>query len=336
VQIGFSLDFRNAPERRRPWKEFWEDGLWLMQEAEAMGFDSLMVQEHFFQPDGYAPSLPIFLTLLAERTQRARIGAYIYVLPLHNPAQLAQETAVLDHLCEGRLDVGVGIGHSAAEYRAFGLDPRQRPSRMEEALEVLRLGWSGEPFDYHGRHFDFDSISVQPTPLQSPHPPLWIGATTAVAAERAGRHGLHLHAATGDPQVTAAYRRALAEAGHDPSAFRVSNSWSITATLEDPETVWRRNRELYVYRWDFYRRIRSEMGDPDLDYGLEAQTDAYRQNELIGNPRQILDAIEPMVASLGLTDIVVFGPASGIDLRTEGYASLKLFAEEVLPVLKTW
>ena len=113
MQVGFSLDFRNAPERRRPWKEFWEDGLWLLQEAEAMGFDSLMVQEHFFQPDGYAPSLPIFLTLLAERTKRAHIGAYTYVLPLHNPAQLAQETAVLDHLSEGRLDVGASKNHKS-------------------------------------------------------------------------------------------------------------------------------------------------------------------------------------------------------------------------------
>ena len=87
MEVALTLDFRNAPERRRPWKEFWEDGLWLLCEAEAMGFDSVTVQQHFFQPDGYGPSLPVFLTLLAERTRRVRIGSYLYILPLHNPAQ---------------------------------------------------------------------------------------------------------------------------------------------------------------------------------------------------------------------------------------------------------
>ena len=336
MQVGFTLDFRNAPDRRRPWKEFWEDGLWLMGEAEAMGFDALLIQEHFFTEDGYAPSMPIFLTLLAERTRRARIGAYLYILPLQNPARIAQETAVLDHLCGGRLDVTVGIGHRAAEYTAFGLNPRTRPSRMEEALEVLRLAWTGEPFDFDGRHFQYRGVQVQPAPLQRPHPPLWGGATTPAAAERAGRHGMHLHGVSADPAVPGAYREALAAAGHDPGAFRVSNPWSVTVTDEDPEEVWRRNRELYFYRWDFYRRIRQEMGDPDLAYGLEPSPEQYRDNELIGDAPRVLAGLEPLVRDLELTDLVLFGPASGIDARGEGYASLKRFADQVLPTLKSW
>jgi alkanesulfonate monooxygenase SsuD/methylene tetrahydromethanopterin reductase-like flavin-dependent oxidoreductase (luciferase family) len=336
VRVALTLDFRNSPSRRRPWREFWEDGLWLLCEAEAMGFDALLVQEHFFTDDGYAPSLPIFLSLLAERTRRARIGAYLYILPLHHPAQVAQETAVLDHLAGGRLDVTVGIGHRAAEYRAFGLDPKQRPSRMEEALDVLRLSWRGERFDYHGRHFDLRDVEVQPAPLQLPHPPLWCAATTVAAAERAGRHGLHLHGGPADAAVAGAYRKALAAAGHDPQRFRVSNPWSITATDEDPERVWQRNRALYFDRWDFYRRIRAELGDPALDYGLAPSADLYRANELIGHPDEILATLEPLVRSAGLTDLVLFGPASGIDWRGEGRASVRRFAEEVLPVLATW
>jgi alkanesulfonate monooxygenase SsuD/methylene tetrahydromethanopterin reductase-like flavin-dependent oxidoreductase (luciferase family) len=336
VRVSFTLDFRNSPARRRPWKQFWEDGLWLMGEAEAMGFDALLIQEHFFCEDGYAPSLPVFLTLLAERTRRAGIGAYVYILPLHNPAQVAQETAVLDHLCGGRLEVTVGIGHRAAEYRAFGLDPRTRPSRMEEALEVLRRAWSGEPFDHAGRYYRLEGVQVQPPPLQQPHPPLWVAATTVRAAERAGRHGLHLAAASADPEVYGAYRRALAASGHDPAAFRTSNPWAITPTDEPPARVWERNRKLYFYRWDFYRRIREEIGDPMLNYGLAPAPEQYRDNELIGSPQQILATLEPLVRKLGLTDLVLFGPASGIDLRSEGYASVKRFADDVLPVLKSW
>ena len=62
MRVALTLDMRNSPERRRPWREFWEDQLWLLREAEAMGFDTLQVQEHFFTDDGYAPSMPVFLT----------------------------------------------------------------------------------------------------------------------------------------------------------------------------------------------------------------------------------------------------------------------------------
>ena len=344
MQVALTLDFRNAPERRRPWKEFWEDGLWLLTEAEALGFDQVMVQEHFFQEDGYGPSVPIFLTLLAERTAQVRIGSYLYVLPLHSPAQLAQETAVLDHVCGGRLDVCVGLGHSLAEYRALGVEPKRRGARMEEALTVLTGAWTERPFTFEGEFYSCDALEVRPEPLQSPHPPLWVGATTRPAAERAGRHGAHLAAASSDPAVFAAYREAYRAAGHPAGRERVSQCLSITTTREDPEKVWARNRELYFYRWDFYRRIRSELGDPALAVGLaDAATarheerptpESYRVNELIGDPDQVLAVVEPMVEQLGLTDFVLNGPASGLDWRGEGFESVRSFAEEVLPRLK--
>src|SRR4029079_17938283 len=86
MRVGFTMDFRNP--RGESWRDFWDDRLWLMVEAEAMGFDYLMVQEHFFQKDGYAPSVPVFLTLLAERTHTARIGSAVYILPVPPPPHL--------------------------------------------------------------------------------------------------------------------------------------------------------------------------------------------------------------------------------------------------------
>src|SRR5690349_4154203 len=125
MQVGFTIDFRNP--LGESWRRLWEDRLWLFQEAEAMGFDYLLVQEHVATRDGYAPSIPVFLALLAERTTHARIGSYTYVLPLHNAVRLAQETAVLDHLSGGRLDVTVGSGHRAFEYQLHGYSPKTRP-----------------------------------------------------------------------------------------------------------------------------------------------------------------------------------------------------------------
>jgi alkanesulfonate monooxygenase SsuD/methylene tetrahydromethanopterin reductase-like flavin-dependent oxidoreductase (luciferase family) len=335
MRVSFTMDFRNAPARRQPWREFWEDNLWLMCEAEAMGFDILQVQEHFFTDDGYGPSMPIFLTALAERTTRARLMAFLYILPLRNPAQLAQETAVLDHLSGGRLDVAVGIGHRLLEYKAFGIDPSTRGARMEEAMTALQLAWTTRPFSFHGEFLDFDGIEVRPEPLQDPHPPLWVGATTPRAAARAGRHGAHLAPGAADPAIIDAYWAARDAAGFDRASARIAFGLPATVTREDPDEVWERHKELYHYRWDFYRKIRAELGDPDLA-PTNPGPDFYRSYETIGPPELVIENARRVVDDFGVTDLGFFGPPSGMDLRTEGYASLKLFAEEVLPIVHDW
>jgi alkanesulfonate monooxygenase SsuD/methylene tetrahydromethanopterin reductase-like flavin-dependent oxidoreductase (luciferase family) len=335
MRVAFTMDFRNAPSRRRPWREHWEDNLWLMREAEAMGFDTLQVQEHFFTDDGYGPSMPVFLTLLAERTSRARLMAFVYILPLRNPAQLAQETAVLDHVSNGRLDVTVGIGHRAAEYRAFGVDTRTRGERMDECLTALRLAWTERPFTFHGQHLHFDDVEVRPEPLQQPHPPLWVGVTTPRAAARAGRHGAHLAPGAADPSIIDAYWQARESVGLDRGSARIAFGLPATVTYEDPDDVWERNKELYHYRWDFYRRIREELGDPQL-VGANPGPDFYRSFETIADPETVLVRARALVDEFSVTDFGLFGPPSGVDLRTEGYEAVKLFADQVLPTIHDW
>jgi len=335
MHTAFTMDFRNT--QREPWKQFWEDRLWLMVEAEAMGFDSLLIQEHFFQEDGYAPSVPVFLTALAERTSRARIGSYTYILPLHHAAQLAQETAVLDQYCEGRLDVCVGAGHNPDEYIAWGYNPRTRPSRMEEGLAVLKKAWTERPFSFEGKYYKLDNIGVYPQPFQQPHPPLWVAATSPAAAARAGRHGAFLHGASVDPEFHEAYLRAWEEGGRPREAARISNPWSITVTDENPGDVWQRNRAHYQKRWKFYSDVRAGMGDEELAYGLDADSsDLYRDFELIGSAEYVTETLRELVSSMPITDLVHSGPAAGIPIRTEAYQSLKAFADKVLPEVKRW
>jgi alkanesulfonate monooxygenase SsuD/methylene tetrahydromethanopterin reductase-like flavin-dependent oxidoreductase (luciferase family) len=334
MRVGFTMDFRNT--LGEPWRPFWEDRLWLLQQAEAMGFDYVVVQEHLATDDGYAPSIPVFLTLLVERTRRIRVGSYTYVLPLHNAVRLAQETAVLDHLSEGRLDVCVGSGHRAFEYALHGYNPKTRPSRMEEGLEVLKQAWTGRPFTHHGRYYDLTDVTVAPAPLQSPHPPLWVAASAPPAAERAGRHGAHLHGAAMDQPFWDAYFRGLAQSGVDRADARISVPFAITVTDEDPEAVWARHADHYFERWDFYSRIRSEMGDPDLDFGVAAGPDTYRSFELIGDPDTVIATLRGALEGTPVTDIVHSGPAGGISIRDEAYPSLQRFAEDVLPVVQGW
>src|SRR5699024_7830820 len=161
-------------------------------------------------------------------------------------------------------------------------------------------------------------------------------ATTAARAQRAGGPGATPAGAPVGPAGHEAYQAALEAAGHGRGSTRVSNPWSITVTDENPDLVWERNKHHYHYRWDYYRKIRAEFGDPDLEYGLEPSPEAYRAHELLGSADGVLEALGPHVTSLGLTDVVLFGPHPGIDLRTQGIETLQKFAEEVLPTLKTW
>ena len=335
MKVGFATQFRNV--LGRPWRQFWEDGLWLMHEAEAMGFDGLWVQEHFFEEHGYAPSVSSFLTLLAERTSRVRIGTYVAILPLHHAGYFAQQMAVIDHLSEGRLDVQVGMGARAMEYRAFGYDPRSRKSRMEESLDVLRLAWTQRPFSYHGRHYDLDDLIVLPEPFQQPHPPLWVAGSAPVSAARAGTLGANLAAVSNDPAVYDAYLGALDAAGHDRGAISISQGISVTATREDPDVVWERNRRHYAKRWDYYAGHGMDIGREaeSLDFGLERSDDFYRQFELIADPDTVIETLKAITGRLPLTHLNLAGFADGIPVE-ECYDQLKLFAETVLPVIHDW
>lgn len=334
MHVGLTLDFRNPTGR--PWKEVWEDNLWLLCEAEAAGFDYAIVQEHFFTADGYGPSLPVLLALLAERTERIRIGSNVYILPLRHPALLAQETAVLDHVSDGRLDVTVGLGHRREEFVALGIDPRSRASRMEEGLTFLVRAWTERPLTFEGTHHHVRDLVVQPAPLQQPHPPLWVGATTPVAARRAGRHGAHLRGASTDPAFFAAYADGLREGGHDPAAMRISRSWPVTVTDEDPDAVWARNERWYRLRHGFLDAVRHDMGDPALDLDLPGDGDDIRRREVIGDPASVLITLAAAVRDTPLTDLVVIGPAPGSDIRGEAAESLWAFADGVLPTVRTW
>jgi alkanesulfonate monooxygenase SsuD/methylene tetrahydromethanopterin reductase-like flavin-dependent oxidoreductase (luciferase family) len=145
---------------------------------------------------------------------------------------LAQEMAVLDHLSGGRLDVMLGAGHRAKELDALGYSRSSRGSRMDEGIEVLLRCWTQPAaVSFSGRHYELTDLVVRPQPLQTPHPPVWVAATSVAAARRAGRFGLHLAASSGgDPGLFDAYRDALVEAGHDPAAARISVGVPTTTT----------------------------------------------------------------------------------------------------------
>jgi F420-dependent oxidoreductase-like protein len=149
---------------------------------ETLGFDSAWDCDHLVQPS--RPTGPYFeawtlLAGLAVRTERIRIGVLVSCNTFRHPALLAKEALTLDHLSNGRLDLGLGAGWYEPEHRAFGLDfppPAELVGRFGEAVEVVDSLLRNDSTTYHGRYYQLDEALMRPRPIQQPRPPLMLGA----------------------------------------------------------------------------------------------------------------------------------------------------------------
>jgi alkanesulfonate monooxygenase SsuD/methylene tetrahydromethanopterin reductase-like flavin-dependent oxidoreductase (luciferase family) len=155
--------------------------------AEEAGWDGFFTWDHVIrthEPARSAVADPwILLAAVAARTSRIRLGPMVTPLARRRPQKVARETVTLDHLSNGRLIFGVGLGvDSGGELTRFGeiAGPKERADAYDEALELLQALWSGEEVDHHGRHYTAEHVRFLPRPVQQPRIPLW-GAAWSLA-----------------------------------------------------------------------------------------------------------------------------------------------------------
>ena len=163
-----------------------------LEYADDLGFDIAFVAERHYQQFFRTPAPSLWIAAASQRTKRMRLGVLAYTLPLHSPARLAEEVAVLDQLSGGRLEVGVGLGHSAEELVANAIDPKERVPIFQERMAVMEALWSGGQVTLDRPHTKVHQLAINPLPLQSPFPPLWYAGADQSAATWAGNHGMSL------------------------------------------------------------------------------------------------------------------------------------------------
>ncbi len=192
--------------------------------AEAAGFHSAWVMEgQLGSAAGLAP-LSV-LAFAAGHTSSIRLGVAVTILALHQPVRLAREAATIDHLSDGRLTLGVGIGSAGLPFAAFGIPAAERAPRFEEHLTVMRRLWQDAEVDYEGRFVELKSARIEPKPVQDPLP-VWFGGSSPRALRRTARLadgwiGAGSSPSSVFPPMVRQLREYLEAEGRDPSSFPI-------------------------------------------------------------------------------------------------------------------
>jgi putative FMN-dependent luciferase-like monooxygenase len=298
--------------------------------AERLGFDSAWIaQHHFHEDEGGLPAPFVFLARVAAQTSRIRLGTGIVTLPLELPIRVAEDSAVLDLMCGGRLEIGVGGGGNLSSYAAFGQNSAERTALLVENLQVLRDAWAGRPLP-GGKDRMYP---VNPSLVER----VWQATFTVEGARRAGAAGDGLMLSRTQPRpadapdlplteiqnpMIDAYLEALPE-GREPRILA-----SRTVFVADDNDEARRLAEIGLGR---HRARLARLGRSTGDgSGLDAMIVALDVH--LGTPDRVIDSLKTDSTLTRATDLAVqvhsIDPPHPFILR-----SIELVAEVVAPAL---
>lgn len=195
--------------------------------AETLGFSRVWFAEHHFSNYSLCPSPLLACTHAAAITTTIRIGTAVLILPLHAPARVIAEVAMVDALSDGRLDIGVGSGYQPYEFDRFNVDIAQNKAQFHEGLDMLELGLREPHFTYDGEYYQQPQTAISIRPVQTPRPPIWVAGNDPISHRRCARDGYipFISGVLGSPrrmrrirdQVEQCYR----EEGQDPTNIKM-------------------------------------------------------------------------------------------------------------------
>ncbi len=290
----------------------WSKAVELAVLAEELGYDSLWVYDHFHNvpTPAHEAVFECWTTMAAisQRTSRIRLGQMVGCAPYRNPGLLAKITSTIDVISGGRLDWGIGAGWYDNEFRGYGYEfpsPKVRIAMLRETVEIVKAMWTEPEVSYKGAHYVLDRAQCDPKPLQSPHPPIWIGGGGEQLTLRVvARHATHSNFG-GKPDEWS--HKAEVLKGHCSAVGRdydeIAKTWSPEAFTRETEA------EVTA------AGSRSFWGEP---------VESWTAGNLVGTPEQVAERIQAYV-DLGCTGFV---PWCSDYPDTE---TMRLLAEKVMP-----
>ena len=318
-------------------------GVDIAKTADRLGFDSIWCAEHHFSTYGYLSRPLMYAMHLASQTERIRVGSAVVVLPLHHPLVVAEEIATADILSGGRLDVGLGRGYQPYEFERLGHDLSESRERFEESVDILLKSFEGKPFAYDGKHYKFDETSVFPTPLQDPHPPIWVVGQSEESIIATAKRGFNLvSGGFGVPierlrEFRKSFDKIVAQ-GNASAQTRISTQRPVYVTTNEAELP----EIVEQARWNMRVTLSLRQGLERVDKGravavpfdTEPSTEELLERYFVmGTPEQCIAKLERLREAMGINHFNAsfwFG-----DLKHEQVLnSMELFANEVMPAFR--
>ena len=319
------LQFFSWPERRVALHVVYERALERIEVMDTTGYDAVWLAEHHFNTFSVCPSVHVMATHVAARTRNLRIGMAVSLAAMYHPLRLAEEVALVDVLSGGRVNWGAGRGFDATEFRAFGIPRRESQERFRENVEIVLRAWTSERLTYHGRFHEFEGIEVLPKPLQRPHPPVWMAATSPGAIRWAAEAG---HTIMMDPHASHAeiaakrelYRTTLEAAGHRfaDRVLPMARLLAVADTRSEAEEIARRGAAWTVNSYASPEAV----GGTDRPAGEDPVERYLDRVVLWGTPDELVDRITALREEMFL-DYLLCAPLS--------HDSFVRFTDKVLP-----
>ena len=349
MEFGLFVEFPSREGTTQA--QIFKDSMELIDAAEESGSEGVWLAEYHFDPGRSVLSAPVTVAgAVAARTKKVKIGLAVHVLPLRNPVQIAEEIATLDHLSDGRLDFGIGRAAFPRIYQGYGFNYAESRDRFDECLEIILKAWTTERFSFSGKFYEYDDLCVVPKPLQKPHPPIRIGATSADTFELVGRMGYPIFinpsrvATLLDLKpLVAEFHSARKKAGHTGTVdvgLRVP-----VYVAETKEKAYSEPKESTMFQM---QRLISVVTQSIGDAGITAGDDRAAQAERLkamsyedvlantvvyGTPESVVDRLQQLQEELGLTQVIYevnFGCSVPLEHQIK---AVQLINEKVAPKL---
>lgn len=354
MDVGVQLVFASYGWDKIGDAQVWDEELCLARLADELGFDVLWSVEHHFFDYSFCPDNLQLMSYLAGVTKNADLGTAAVILPWHDPLRVVEQVAMLDYLAKGRFRFGIGRGLSRREFAAFRGTMDESRERFDEAaamiLEALRTGY----IEGNGKHYQQPKIAIRPRPERS-----FAGRTYAVASsedsvEAAARlkARMVMFADRPWPMRLAQIERhqALFRRLHHEEAppFLIADFCVCTPTMAGAEELARRhmgsfvdsNLEHYELLSGHFARIKgydayAKKAELAKETGRDGIVEAFLKAAVWGTPDRILRELEARRAAVGEFELCTSFRFGGTP-HALAERSLRLYAKEILPVLKSW
>jgi alkanesulfonate monooxygenase SsuD/methylene tetrahydromethanopterin reductase-like flavin-dependent oxidoreductase (luciferase family) len=338
--------FDHVEFAERPLATTFKERLQFVKAADEAGFWGYHVAEHHGSPLNMVPVPGAWLGAVAQATKNIHLGPLVYLLPLYSPLRLAEEISILDHLSEGRLEVGVGRGVSPFEMGFHNIDHDKSRDIFMEAYDCLVATLTTDKLNFSSERYKYNQVPVPLHPLQKPYPAFWYASSNTVGSTWAGEQGMHF--VSNGPTTRAktnidAFREALARRGAPAQpkaefkggvAIGVSRQIVVADTEAEARRIAEPNSLLHHANLTWIMRNHAHEGNvaQRLNVPLAASyEDALKEGTVIaGTPDQVRAEIERQVEALGINYLIAY-PFFGNMQLDEALRSLHLFSSEVMP-----